>query len=117
MGFEGINFEAVIDMEETTVIKSVTTSFLHDTKPWIFLPENIEISVSENGKDYSVIGSFDNSEELTKNGKYVKEFSTEARNVSARYIKVKAKNIGVCPDWHQGAGGKSWLFVDEIIVE
>jgi len=116
MGFEGIDFEAVIDMEETTVLKSVTTSFLHDTKPWIFLPENIEISVSENGKDFSVIGTFDNSEEVTKNGKYVKEFSTEARNVSARYIKVKAKNIGLCPDWHQGAGGKAWLFIDEIIV-
>jgi len=25
--------------------------------------------------------------------------------------------VGVCPEWHKGAGGKAWLFVDEIFVE
>jgi len=28
-----------------------------------------------------------------------------------------AKNRGVCPAWHPGAGQKAWLFVDEIAVE
>jgi hypothetical protein len=33
-----------------------------------------------------------------------------------RYVRVYAKNMAVCPDWHNGAGGKAWLFVDEIII-
>jgi hypothetical protein len=37
--------------------------------------------------------------------------------VPARYVRVRAKNVGVCPAWHPGAGGKAWIFVDEIIVE
>jgi hypothetical protein len=37
--------------------------------------------------------------------------------LGVRYIKVRAKNIGACPDWHPGSGGKAWLFVDEIMVE
>jgi len=28
-----------------------------------------------------------------------------------------AKNFGNCPEWHLGAGGKSWIFIDEITVE
>jgi hypothetical protein len=36
---------------------------------------------------------------------------------NATHIRVVAKNIGTCPDWHQGAGGKAWIFADEIIIE
>lgn len=35
----------------------------------------------------------------------------------ARYIKVFAKNIGAIPDWHDGAGGQGFIFVDEIFVQ
>jgi hypothetical protein len=36
---------------------------------------------------------------------------------SARFVRVKAKNIGLCPDWHMGRGDKAWLMIDEILVE
>ena len=49
--------------------------------------------------------------------KAVKEFIASFDKIDAHFVKVFAKNIGVCPDWHQGAGGKAWLFVDELIVE
>jgi len=29
---------------------------------------------------------------------------------------VKVTGTGTCPDWHKGAGGKAWIFADEIIV-
>jgi hypothetical protein len=31
-----------------------------------------------------------------------------------RYLRVKAKNFGVLPEWHQGAGGEAFIFIDEI---
>jgi hexosaminidase len=34
----------------------------------------------------------------------------------ARYVRFSARSIGTCPPWHPGAGGKAWLFVDELIV-
>jgi hypothetical protein len=37
--------------------------------------------------------------------------------VKARYIRVVAKNTGVCPAWHLGKGEKAWMFVDEIVVD
>jgi hypothetical protein len=35
---------------------------------------------------------------------------------NARYIKVKATNYGVLPEWHQGKGGDAFIFIDEIDV-
>jgi hypothetical protein len=36
--------------------------------------------------------------------------------METHYIRIHAKNIAVCPEWHKGAGGKAWLFVDEIMI-
>jgi len=32
-------------------------------------------------------------------------------------VRIKAFNFGECPDWHLGAGGKTWMFLDEIVCE
>jgi hypothetical protein len=47
----------------------------------------------------------------------IHDFSASMKTIKARYVRVKAENIGVCPKWHSGAGNKAWLFVDEIMVE
>lgn len=117
MGFEGKDFEAIIDLGEKTIINSITASFLHDTKSWIFIPEEIEIAISEDGSLFESIKIINNTEEAHSNGKFLKEFNVKVKNITTRYIKVKAKSIGVCPDWHRGAGGKAWIFIDEIIVD
>ncbi|MBI3189190.1 MAG: hypothetical protein HYZ33_00935 [Ignavibacteriales bacterium] len=44
----------------------------------------------------------------------LKEFSAELKNQKARFVRVQAKNVGRCPEWHKGKGEKAWLFVDEI---
>ncbi|NOR11849.1 MAG: hypothetical protein GQ545_01195, partial [Candidatus Aminicenantes bacterium] len=46
-----------------------------------------------------------------------KDYVTDLPDMRARYIRIKARNVGICPDWHPGAGGKAWLFCDEIIIE
>ena len=35
---------------------------------------------------------------------------------NAGTVVVKGYNINSCPDYHPGAGGKSWVFADEIII-
>ena len=47
----------------------------------------------------------------------LKDFPAYFNNQTTRYIKVKAESIKKCPEWHPGAGGKAWLFIDEIVVE
>ena len=45
-----------------------------------------------------------------------KLYSIENLDVDCRFIKVKVKNQKVCPEWHTGSGGKTWLFMDEINI-
>ncbi|MEO6539315.1 MAG: hypothetical protein ABIT07_03030 [Ferruginibacter sp.] len=36
--------------------------------------------------------------------------------VSARYVKITAMQYGKLPAWHDGAGGDTHIFVDEIEI-
>ncbi len=36
--------------------------------------------------------------------------------VRARFIKYSAEGLPQVPEWHEAAGSKVWLFIDEIII-
>jgi len=40
----------------------------------------------------------------------------QEKPVQARFVRVIANNVEICPEWAPGAGRKAWLFCDEIIV-
>ncbi|MDM8231982.1 hypothetical protein QUW56_00985 [Phocaeicola barnesiae] len=48
--------------------------------------------------------------------KFVKGEVTAEQPVTARYIKVEVKGIGLCPTWHYGVGYPAWFFMDEVNV-
>ncbi len=116
-GFQQDDLEAVIDLGSPTPIKRITTHYLQDTGSWIFLPTEVEYAVSDDGQNFKVAARIENRTSLQGKKLIIKKFTKKLNGVKARFIKVRAKNIGLCPDEHPGAGGKAWLLVDEIIVE
>ena len=116
-GYEGNDFEAVIDLGEPQAIQNISTGFFQRVNSWAFFPRNVEYSVSPDGIIFQTIATINNDVPDNQPGNLRKEFATKVADVSVRYVKIKAENIGVCPDWHTGAGRKSWLFVDEVVVE
>jgi len=117
MGFEGNDLEATIDFGKSRDIRKVTIGFIKAEKSWIFLPRSIEFSVSENGKSFRTVGLTLKNEMKRLAGEGVNNIPKEFKGLRARYLKVKATNIGLCPEGHPGAGEKAWLFADEIIIE
>ena len=117
IGFQGKDIEAIIDLEEHTQIKLIECGFLISQGSWIFSPEKVVISISYNGIDYDLVKSFDEEANKQNDVQQVKKFKVKIENLPIRYVKVQAKNIGVCPNWHAGAGDKAWLFCDEIIIK
>jgi hexosaminidase len=77
----------------------------------------VEYFVSDDAKEFKSVGRIVNSIPLDQDGPFVKEFETALSQVQARYVKIVAKTIGVCPPWHPGAGKPSWIFADEIVIE
>jgi len=116
LGYQGVDFEAVVDLEESTTIRRVACSFLRCQTSWIFVPRTVELAVSLDGKDYETLGRFERGSELDP-GDEAETFAATCEASPARYVRVRAESVGPCPDWHPGAGGASWIFVDEIVVE
>ncbi len=116
-GYEGNNFEAILDLGEIKDISKISTNFIEAYKSWIFLPEEIIYSISSNKKDFKVIKTINCENLVNKELVSKKTFSAEFEPISTKYIKIFAKNIGTCPKGHPGEGGKAWIFIDEIIVE
>jgi hypothetical protein len=115
-GYGGCDFEAVVDLGKVEHIKKAGAGFLQDVKSWIWFPKEVEIFFSEDGINFISAGVINNNIPDNDYNVQVKDFVKEV-NVKARYIKITAKTYGTIPDWHPGAGGKSWIFVDEIITE
>ncbi len=52
-GFEGVDFEAVIDLGEDIEINKVESSYMQRTNSWIFMPKYVEYSFSSDGVNFS----------------------------------------------------------------
>lgn len=116
-GYQNCDFEADIDLGKQTMIKRVGAGFLRDVRSWIWFPVSIEIYTSNNGLDFELSGKIENTIDPKDYEISVKDFVIEKLNKECRYIKIKAKNFGTIPSWHEGAGGEGFIFIDEIFFE
>jgi len=117
MGFEGQDLEAVVDLGKKLPIKKITVGFLENQDSWIFLPISVKFSFSDDGRNFHSPKKINNMRVEENPVKIIKDFSKSIQSMNARYVRVEAKNLRICPEWHKGAGGKAWIFTDEIVVE
>jgi hexosaminidase len=117
VGFEGMDFDATIDLGSPVDMTQLTTRFLLDYHSWIFGPKRVRYEFSDDGTTFTPLGERAFPVPAAAQGTSILEYAQPAHGARARFVRVVAENLGVCPDWHPGRGGKAWLFVDEIIVE
>lgn len=116
LGYEGIDFEATLDLGEEVPIRSVALHCLRDTGVGVHLPAAVELAVSSDGQVFKEVGRV--SPGIPAAGEPVRGWMVESGTLRAagRYLRVTARNPGPIPAGQPGAGKKSWLFVDEILV-
>ena len=118
-GYQGKDFIAVLDLGKVNQVRLISAGFLEDSMAWIYLPGEILYETSTDSINWK---KFPYNMELIRNTgegePYSRDFSiTESNSFPARYIRITAKNHGKLPPTHPGAGGDSWIFVDEVMVE
>jgi len=116
-GFEGNDLIATIDMGAETDMQKITIGCLQHNKDWIFLPQSVTYAVSNDGENFTDLGTVKNTISPDEKGFIIKDFTLNFSLQKARYIRVSAKNLGVCPKGHPGEGKPAWLFADEIMVQ
>jgi len=117
-GFYGVDLDAILDLGKTQSIKEIEIGCIQDAYSWIFMPKEVRFYTSQNGSKWDLTGIVPNDVDEKQYGGIIKKFKVNSvPTLKARYVKVIAENRGNCPDWHVGAGNKSWIFADEIVVK
>ena len=116
-GFEEVDFEVIVNLTTIQESNNMSINFLQSTDFWIFAPEHVTISYSTDGREFTQIKKIANNTVTKDVDLSIKRYSVDMQNIKAQFIKIFAKNLGTCPKWHKGFGGKAWIFVDEITIK
>ena len=114
-GVQGEDYEVIIDRGRSQFIKRLSVGCFQDIRSWIWFPKEIRVYTSRDNKEFKLQKTIENSFSIKEYGNFKRVFQTQL-GVEARYVKIISVYPGECPEWHLGAGGKSWIFMDEISV-
>ncbi len=115
LGFEGTDCEATIDLGKETELKEVIAHVLEQKPSWVYMPSDMLVFVSKEGKEFKEL-EIDKSSLTATFDKMTGYIKVNLQNIKSRYIKLLIKNYGMIEEGNPGAGNKAWLFVDEIEV-
>jgi hypothetical protein len=109
--------EVVIDLESVKKVKRLESAYFQFAFWLTILPQKVEYFISEDGVNYQLAGSVENTLPIDQYGGQQRDFISEFEPLDARYVKVIAHSIGNTPGWHPGAGRPAYMRIDEIVVE
>jgi hypothetical protein len=116
-GYQKADVDVVIDLQKPTDVSAVTIGLLQDTRSWIIMPRQIIVEVSDDNKVFIQVYVGENFLPIEDLNAQVKNVAANFSAVTARYVRVKALQYGKMPAWHEGAGGDTHIFVDEINIK
>ncbi len=116
-GYQAQDFVAVIDLKRETEIKILGGGFLQDARPWIWMPTRIEFETSSDGENFTKAAEIKTDVAPEDMKPQIKDYFAEIAPTKARFVRVKAVNLGKIPAWHPGAGSDAFIFVDEIFIQ
>ncbi|SDG99993.1 hexosaminidase [Pedobacter terrae] len=111
LGLSGDDFEALVDLGEEKTIHEVGINTLNYQWQKMHPPKLLVVEISTDQQIYKEV-----SKQTVFNMEGINTASFKIMPANARYVRIKASNIGVIPNGYYGAGTKAWLMLDEIIV-
>jgi hypothetical protein len=109
--------DVVIDMGKVKLVNKVTVDLLQDVIAWIVMPAQVIAEVSTDGKNFIPFAMAEKILPVEDKMPQAKEVVLQAPPAQARYVRVRAMQYGKMPAWHEGAGGDTHIFCDEVMIE
>lgn len=106
LGFDKEKIEFIVDLKKVSQVETFRLGFLSANGSWIYLPEHVQLSVSEDGVDWIAL----------KQTKAVEKFE-QTVNKKGRYIKVVVTAKASIPAGFPGEGNATWTFIDELGID
>ena len=114
--FFGPGMDVILDLGDVTSVTKVSLNFLKVILDKNFPPTSVDIAISKDGSDFKEAINQPVNYELT--GPWdILPVVADFKTARARYVRIRARNAGVCPAGHPDAGKTTWFATDEIVVE
>ena len=99
------DFDVTVDLGETTDIHYIGVTFMQSKGAWVYMPDHVEISVSDDGLNFRSVAVIPNDISTDNEALLFKTFGSVC-DCSARFVRLVAAPGPV----------KEWLFTDEIVI-
>jgi predicted alpha-1,2-mannosidase len=116
-GYEGTDVALTLDLGSPTPVTRAGLSLLQDIRSWIVMPPTVRVETSVDGRTFASAGSISSDLAPDVYGVIPRDMAIDLDGAPIRALRLVAVGAGPMPAWHPGAGGPSFVFVDEIIVE
>jgi len=116
LGFEGQDLVATIDLGRASAVRQLSAGFLESVPVGIYLPRTVVFELSDDGAAFRVVAAVNSPAGAEGRGPGRVSLSSETLDQRARYVRVRAANVGTIPAGKPGGGRPAWLFADEIEV-
>lgn len=120
-GFCGIDADIEIDFGKAETVSSIKINFLANPFDWIMLPGVVKVYAfpvdTAPDTPETVVKTFKINRKLQPAGNQVFTETFGLNNLKTRYLRIVIENPGPLPEGTPGAGYRSWIFMDEIVVE
>lgn len=117
LGFRKNDVDVTIELAKRTDINKMYIGFCHAPNDWVFMPKEVNVYVSRNGKDFDKVESrlpFDPLSKEEKDRKSRVEVEVEVGKKAIQYIRIEAINCSPMPQWHPYRDNDAWIMIDEI---
>ena len=115
LGFQGEDVEIIIELEKMHKIEDFGISYLTHRGTWIFPPSSFDFSVSDDGVFYHLIENININYNENSPSHETGKTTSMVKGIFPKFIRFRIKNTSALPDWHDAAGQKAWMFIDELI--
>jgi len=115
-GYQGQDFVATLDLHAPTRVTSAGAGFLQDMRSWIWMPTELVVDVSQDGRSFREAGRAGHDVAPDTDGVFIRDLEVPLDGRPIRALRFRARNYGTIPAWHPGAGGEAFIFVDELLV-
>lgn len=116
LGFLENPLDVIYQFKNEVSLSSVTIGYLIESSNWIFPPCFIEVFGSDDGITFTSLYRHAMNEMEKGVNEGPQEWVCSFPPTAVKYLKVVARTTDRIPQWHGGAGSRSFLFVDEIVL-
>ena len=120
LGWEGVDFTLTVDLGQPVATREISFSTLSDQRSWILHPDRVTCSISSDGVSFREAGTLalegsHKGEEIIRAFSWTEPMTGPGLFAGVRYCRFRIEGRKHLPDWHESAGGLSWVLVDDIV--